>query len=69
MPVSAIRGTNDVNANNNSSNNNTSNSSRGAGLTPIAAGLGKGGEQLPEAYVAFRQTTGLLVKHASLQTS
>lgn len=35
----------------------------------INAGIGKGGEQIKEAYVAFRQTLTLLVKIASLQTS
>lgn len=64
MPLSAIKSANDVKA-----NNNNNSGSRGSGLTPIAAGLGKGGEQIREAYVAFRQTLGLLVKIASLQTS
>ncbi|KPA85938.1 putative vacuolar ATP synthase subunit d [Leptomonas pyrrhocoris] len=35
----------------------------------LAAGLGKGGEQIKEAYSAFRHTLSLLVKIASLQTS
>ncbi|CAJ1035966.1 vacuolar ATP synthase subunit d, putative [Leishmania guyanensis] len=35
----------------------------------LTTGLGKGGEQIKEAYFAFRQTLSLLVKIASLQTS
>lgn len=35
----------------------------------IAAGLGKGGEQIKEAHVTFRHTLSLLVKIASLQAS
>lgn len=35
----------------------------------LTAGLGKGGEQIKEAYSAFRHTLSLLVKIASLQTS
>ncbi|KAG5490946.1 hypothetical protein JIQ42_00832 [Leishmania sp. Namibia] len=42
--------------------------SAAAGLS-LTAGLGKGGEQIKEAYSAFRHTLSLLVKIASLQTS
>ncbi|KAG5466102.1 hypothetical protein LSCM4_01244 [Leishmania orientalis] len=42
--------------------------SAAAGLS-LSAGLGKGGEQIKEAYSAFRHTLSLLVKIASLQTS
>lgn len=37
--------------------------------TTVTAGLGKGGEQIREAYTAFRQTLVVLVKIASLQSS
>ncbi|EPY22830.1 V-type H+-transporting ATPase subunit D [Strigomonas culicis] len=41
----------------------------GGGHNKLVAGLGKGGEQIKEAYGAFRDTLKLLVKIASLQTS
>jgi V-type H+-transporting ATPase subunit D len=41
----------------------------GAATGTLTAGLGKGGEQIKEAYSAFRHTLSLLVKIASLQTS
>lgn len=41
----------------------------GAAAGSLTAGLGKGGEQIKEAYSAFRHTLSLLVKIASLQTS
>ncbi|KPI86339.1 putative vacuolar ATP synthase subunit d [Leptomonas seymouri] len=41
----------------------------GAATGSLTAGLGKGGEQIKEAYSAFRHTLSLLVKIASLQTS
>ncbi|GET92578.1 vacuolar ATP synthase subunit D, putative [Leishmania tarentolae] len=44
-------------------------SSAGAVTGSPTAGLGKGGEQIKEAYSAFRHTLSLLVKIASLQTS
>ncbi|CAD2214615.1 vacuolar ATP synthase subunit D [Angomonas deanei] len=37
--------------------------------TASVAGLGKGGEQIKEAYTAFRDTLSLMVRIASLQTS
>ncbi|AYU82868.1 vacuolar ATP synthase subunit d [Leishmania donovani] len=43
--------------------------STGAVTGSLTAGLGKGGEQIKEAYSAFRHTLSLLVKIASLQTS
>lgn len=67
MHASSIKSVNDGNANN--STNSGGAGGGGSTLKPIAAGLGKGGEQIREAYVAFRQTLSLLVKIASLQTS
>lgn len=43
--------------------------STGAVTGSLTTGLGKGGEQIKEAYAAFRHTLSLLVKIASLQTS
>ncbi|KAG5492489.1 hypothetical protein JKF63_01067 [Porcisia hertigi] len=45
------------------------NPSAAAAAGSLTAGLGKGGEQIREAYTAFRHTLSLLVKIASLQTS
>lgn len=45
------------------------NPSAASGNGTLTAGLGKGGEQIKEAYSAFRHTLSLLVKIASLQTS
>ncbi|KAK7194684.1 vacuolar ATP synthase subunit d [Novymonas esmeraldas] len=44
-------------------------SSAASAAGSLTAGLGKGGEQIKEAYSAFRHTLSLLVKIASLQTS
>lgn len=44
-------------------------SAAAAAAGSLTAGLGKGGEQIKEAYSAFRHTLSLLVKIASLQTS
>lgn len=41
----------------------------GGAAGSLTAGLGKGGEQIKEAYSAFRHTLSLLVRIASLQTS
>lgn len=48
---------------------NASSAPGGAAAGTLTAGLGKGGEQIKEAYSAFRHTLSLLVKIASLQTS